>query len=405
MTKKRVLIAITNRSSYNKVKTVIANLPEHIEPELLLGGSVYLYQYGDVGKIIEDDFPDIKKWKVSMMVEGDTNTKMPMSVGVGCLGISTILDNNKYDLIVTVADRFETLATATAASYTNIPLAHIQGGEISGTIDDKVRNAITQLADYHFPATYDAADRVANMKMQDMERIWSFGCPSMDIMISNPIVKRIYTNRAQGYFSYNHFEGMLWKELIPVLSGSINRHGVGPDIDFSKKYIIIMMHPDTTGDTVNDEHMAVVMEALNNFGCQKIIFWNNIDPGGNIIAKNWRMSQHDFWKDKTKYIRHVTADVFGALMINAEMIVGNSSAGIREATFFGTPSVSIGERQKGRDHGINVRYSSFSYSELMHCMEASQSMIIIPNDMYGFGNAGKKIADKVGDIVYERLVG
>lgn len=330
-----------------------------------------------MGKLIEEDFPDLKKWKVSMMVEGDTNTKMPMSVGLGCLTIPTILENNNYSLIVTVADRFETLATATAASYTNIPLAHIQGGEVSGTIDDKVRNAITQLADYHFPATCDAADRVANMKMQDMERIWAFGCPSMDLMSKPATLKQC--------------------------AAFVNQHGIGDSFTPSP-YLIVMMHPDTTGTPVSEENMSVLCEALNNYGCQKLIFWNNIDPGGDIIAKTWRMSRDNYWKDKVHYIRNVPPEIFAGLLKHARMIIGNSSAGIREATFMGTPSISVGDRQKGREHGRNVEFCDFSYSDLMEKMNYMGRLnVSLKNDMYGDGHAGEKIAGKLEDIVYGAL--
>lgn len=373
---------------------------DRIEVELLLGGSLYLYQYGDVWKIIDEDFPDTKKWKTSLLVEGDCLVKMSKSVGTGLLEISTILDNSRPDLVVSIADRFETMATAVAASYTNIPLAHIQGGEVSGTIDDKVRNAITQLADYHFPATCDAADRIANMKMQDMERIWAYGCPSMDVMLSWGVVRSLYDSKRNGTGCRSALAG-----LNTALHMEINRHGVGDDIDFSRPYIIVMMHPDTTGEQVSDDHMTILQEALNNFGCQKIVFWNNIDPGGSAISKSWRMSQHNYWKDKIRFIRHVPADVFGALLINATMIVGNSSAGIREATFLGTPSISVGERQKGREHGNNVMFSSFCYSDLMSSMNNMRKAAFVPDDMYGDGNAGFKIANQLEDIVNGRCLG
>ena len=376
MPRKKVLIAITNRSSYNKVKTVIQNLLGRVEVELLLGGSLYLYQYGSVGKIIEDDFPDIRKWKTSLLVEGDCLAKMPKSVGTGLLEISTILENSTPNLVISVADRFETMATAVAASYTNIPLAHIQGGEISGTIDDKVRNAITQLSDYHFPATCDAADRIANMKMRDMERIWAHGCPSMDLMSYPASLKDCATY--------------------------LNLHGVGDEF-VVKPYIIVMMHPDTTGEPVNEEHMAVLCEALNNYGCQKVIFWNNIDPGGGVISKTWRMTREGFWKDRVRYIRHVPPNVFAGLMKNARMIVGNSSAGIREASFIPTPSVSVGTRQAGREHGDSVVFCTFSYSDIMYNMNLMERNAYLKNDIYGDGHAGEKIANQIEEIVYGRL--
>ncbi|KKL67712.1 hypothetical protein LCGC14_2132210 [marine sediment metagenome] len=181
---KTIIIAITNRSSYNKVKTVIEYLltKDDIQLYIMLGGSVLLYKYGSVGNLIGEDFPSVPILNISLAVEGDSLDKMSKTVGLGVIEISTIFSTVKPDFVVTVADRFETLATAIAASYANIPLIHLQGGETTGSIDNKVRNAITQLADYHFTATELSAYRVSLMKMNGFTRVYPWGCPSMDLL-------------------------------------------------------------------------------------------------------------------------------------------------------------------------------------------------------------------------------
>jgi UDP-hydrolysing UDP-N-acetyl-D-glucosamine 2-epimerase len=366
--RKKLIVAVTNRSSYNKIKTVLKNLPDFIEPVLALGNSIYFYRYGYAYQNIKQDFPDIKIIKSSMSVEGDTLVKMPQSVGVGLLELANVFDNEKPDMVVTIADRYETTATAISASFMNIPLAHLQGGEISGTVDDDVRNLITQLATYHFPATNDAADRIMQMKGKDHDKIWAFGCPSMDLL-----------------------------KMTNTDPDDVNKHGHGDEIDTSDQYILVMLHPDTKGSLIDVE---MVMDVLNEFPAQKIIFWPNIDPSNDKIAKVWRMKQEGYWKSPVRYVRHLDHELFGDLLINSDCIIGNSSAGIREATFTGTPSITIGDRQNGRECGVNVMHVPFNSISITNALiEQLCHGSYYSNTMYGTGNAGKLIAFKIGELI------
>jgi len=333
-----------------------------------------LYKYGYAIDNIVQDFPDIRIFKTSLAVEGDDLVKMPKTVGLGIVELSTIFDNENPDMIMTVADRYETLATAIAASYVNIPLVHLQGGEISGTIDDKVRNAITQLADYHFPATADAADRILQMKQKDHARIWAMGCPSMDLLSS------LVPN---------------WKSI----QDEVNRHGDGDKIEIYGDFFIIMLHPDTKGDPVTGEQVNMVFDVLNEFDEQKIVMWPNIDPGSDKIAKAWRMIKELNWDSNVRYIRHLDSAVFSALMCQCCCIIGNSSAGIREATFLGIPSVSIGDRQEGRECGRNVSHVPFDRVILKQAITRQRKRYYQRDTMYGDGHAGEKIAKQLGKIL------
>ncbi len=352
------------------MKTICKSLPASVELRLVLGNSIYFYRYGYAYKNIKQDFPDIPIYKVTMAAEGDSLMKMPQSVGMGCLEIPPILEKEKPDMVLTVADRYETTATAISASFMNIPLAHLQGGEISGTVDDDVRNLISQIATYHFPATDDAADRILQMKPKDHAKIWNMGCPSMDLI------------RA-GHLDQHFFN-------------AVNQHGHGDHIDISEPYIIVMLHPDTKGSFIDVE---MVTQVLNQIPVQKVIFWPNIDPSNDRIAKAWRMTQEKFWKNPVRYVRHLDQELFGHLLIMADCIVGNSSAGIREATYTGTPSVTIGDRQKDRECGLNVLRVPFCEKAIKEAVIKQLDSSYVPNSMYGDGHAGEKIAKKLGEIL------
>ena len=374
--KKKLAIVITNRSSYNRVKTIIRNLPAGIVPCLILGSSVFLYKYGNVIDNIKNDFPDIERFRINMAVEGDTVGKMPKTVGVGVIEIATLLELLRPDAVITIADRFETMATAIAASYMNIPLIHIQGGETSGTIDDKVRDAITQLSDYHFPATATAAINVSAMNKHALLRVntFNYGCPSMDLL-----------SRAG--------------RLLPSELGCmVNKRGTGQRLDFNEKFIIVMLHPDTV-KPITSSQMDVFIDILSTVDIQKVIFWNNIDPGGEQIAKAYRESKLGSAGCPTRFIRHIDPGDFGTLLSETSCIIGNSSSGIREATYMGTPSLSVGSRQDGRVGGENITRCGFDHYDLLFFLNQQLKSKYEQSNLFGVGNAGKLIASKIWEIL------
>ncbi len=373
----KLVIAITNRSSYGKIKTVIQYLSKFcpsIDIKLLVGGSLFFYKYGRVIDNIRIDFPLIPTYEVSMAVEGDDANKMSKSVGLGILGIAAILDYLKPDAVVTIADRFETMATAIVASYNNIPLIHIQGGEITGTIDDKVRNAITQLSDYHFAATTEAGIRIRTMKPYDSKNIYGYGCPSLDLM-TNP------SNSVE----------------------SVNDHGTGDMINFCDPYIIVMFHPDTKFIDTSIEWAAHIAETVKDMEIQKIVFWNNIDAGGDRISKIWRQMgiENSEYGYPIRFVKHIEPEDFALLLAKARCIVGNSSAGIRESSFLGTPSVDIGKRQIGREKSENVRTLTFlsGKAELRNAILDQMTATYKPSHLYGKGDAGVRIGRAIQNIL------
>jgi len=398
---KKLLIAVTNRSSYNKIKPIVRNLPSNVTPLFLLGGGVLLYRFGGIEHLIEKDFPDVDIHRVHLAVEGDDLGKMGKTVGLGIIEVSTLLDIVRPDAVLVCADRFETLAISVSASYKNIRLIHLQGGEDTGTIDDKVRNANTMLSDIHFPATYKAGDKLVkmlgwtNFDEGGKDRIFVFGCPSMDTLMTDQHVRVIRTQeREQGRVIDTDGN---WEEIYNRSNVAINSKGTGAHIDTKNPFVIVMLHGDTT-DPHFIRNMHNLTDALEMIPQQKVIFWNNIDPKGDQIAKMWRGYSNSSLGDK-RFVRHIEPEDFACLLLASDCIIGNSSTGIREASFLGVPSVNIGDRQHGREHGCNVTTVPFDKHEIYGAITRVAGKAYTPSNLYGDGNAGWNIANRIAKCI------
>jgi len=399
---KKLLISVTNRSSYNKVKTIVSNLPPDIKVTFLLGNSINLYRYGGIGDRIKADFPQAKQLRIHLAVEGDDLHKMSKTVGMGILEVATILDNQHFDAVLTVADRFETMAIAIASAYANIPLIHLQGGETTGTIDNKVRHAISQLADIHFPATKQSGIRLSQTIIS--KDIYPYGCPSMDLLIADERVRalRDWASETECPFPEHAYD-----DLVDDTTKLVNSTGAGGNINTGKPFLIVMFHGDTTDDNFID-HIYQLRDALNYIGMQEVVFWNNIDPKGDSIAKMWRERQilRRDHKQQVRYIRHLAPEEFGGLLMLSSCIVGNSSTGVRESSFLGVPSVNIGDRQHNREHGENcfsvTLYKRDIVDGVNYNIMQKQDGYIRPIDMYGDGQTGNRIAQEIANVLRHR---
>jgi UDP-hydrolysing UDP-N-acetyl-D-glucosamine 2-epimerase len=268
--------------------------------------------------------------------------------------------------VVTVADRYETIATAIAASYMNIPLAHTQGGEVSGSIDESVRHAVTKLAHLHFPATELSARRVIAMG-EDPASVFNVGCPSIDLVAQTDLG---LPRDALAYFG-----------------------GVGARIDPDKPYLLMMQHPVTTEYGHGLEQINATLEAVAAQDMQALVFWPNIDAGSAQVAKGLRLFREKGLAHGFHFFRNLPPEIFIKLMAHCACMVGNSSAALREGAFLGVPAVTVGTRQQNRETGRNVVRSSHDVGEIA---AAIRSQIAHgpyePDHLFGDGSAGAKIA-------------
>ena len=370
MNKRKIAVVITARPSYSRVKTVLIAIQNHpqLELQLIISASALLDRYGSAVNFIEKDGFCISA-KVFNVLEGENLTAAAKTTGIGILELSTVFDNLKPDIVVTVADRFETMATAIAASYMNIPLAHIQGGEVTGNIDEKVRHAITKLADYHFVASDSAKERVIKLG-EHPEFVFNTGCPSIDIASE---ISKIEGLNFDPYQKYG---------------------GVGAKPDLSDGYLVVMQHPVTTEYQNSRKHIEETLEAVKKLNLPTLWFWPNVDAGADGTSTGIRAFREHHQLNNVHFFKNMEGGDFLILLNNALALIGNSSVGIRECAYLGVPVINIGSRQNKRDRGNNVIDVDYNKNAIG---EAIQSIItqgkFETSVVYGGGHAGSTIAD------------
>ncbi len=327
---KKICVVITNRAHYARGKLVLKAINEHpeLELQLIVAGSALIDKYGNIMTKIEEDGFKINK-KITMLLEGGTPTAMAKTTGVGLLEFSTAFENLEPDIVLIRGDRYEILAPAIAASYLNIPLAHIEGGDVTGTIDESVRHAVTKLAHLHFATNELSKERI--LKMGEIpENIYNVGSPDAEFLNSQDL-------------TFNPNE--IWKgETI----------GVGERPDLSKEYLIIIQHPVTTEHKKSKEQTEETIKAIHELKMPTIWIWPNVDAGTDELSKAVRVYRENTEQNHIQFVRFLDPTLFAKLLKNAACIVGNSSAGIKESSFLGTPAVNIGTRQQGRLKDKNV---------------------------------------------------
>jgi UDP-hydrolysing UDP-N-acetyl-D-glucosamine 2-epimerase len=370
MTKRKVCVVITARPSYSRIKTALKAIVEHpdLELQLVVAASALLDRYGTAVNYIEKDGFKISA-RVYNVLEGENLTSMAKTTGLGMMELSTVFDNLKPDMVVTVADRFETLSTAVAAAYMNIPLVHVQGGEVSGNIDEKVRHAITKLADLHLVSSPQAQERVIRMG-EEPASVHMTGCPSIDI------ASEVLADPALDFDPFKKYGG------------------VGENIDISNGYLVVMQHPVTTEYEQSRQHTLETIHAIHELDLPTFWFWPNVDAGADGVSSAIRQFRELQDPQNIHFFKNMAPNDFLKLLYNSKCLIGNSSVGIRECAFLGVPVVNIGSRQGGRDRGQNVIDVDYNKEEIKAAIKKHIESGRLGSDLiYGDGTAGKQIAD------------
>jgi UDP-hydrolysing UDP-N-acetyl-D-glucosamine 2-epimerase len=367
---RKVCVVVTARPSYSRIKTALQAIQAHpdLELQLVVAASALLGRYGTaIDFISADGFKPAAR--VHMVLEGEHLAAMAKTTGIGLMELTTVFDNLQPDVVVSVADRFETIATAIAASYMNIPLAHVQGGEVTGSIDEKVRHAVTKLSDLHFVASKKAAERVIRMG-ECAETVHVTGCPSIDL--AAPLLQ----DKSLNFDPFKKYGG------------------VGSGMDISKGYLVVMQHPVTTEYEQAREHVNETLEAVHELGLPTLWFWPNVDAGSDGTSTGVRHFREQVKPDQMHFFKNMEGTDFLRLLCNSKCLVGNSSVGVRECSYLGVPVVNIGSRQTGRDRGANVIDVDYDRQEIIGGIEKHLSNGTYPSDpMYGDGHAGERIAE------------
>jgi UDP-hydrolysing UDP-N-acetyl-D-glucosamine 2-epimerase len=366
--RRKVCVVVASRANYARIKTVLGAVNDHpdLELQVIAGASAVLERFGNAVDVMSEDgfAPDAT---IRFIIEGETPATMAKSTGLGLLELPTVFELLKPDVVVTVADRFETIATAIAASYMNIPVAHTQGGEVSGSIDESVRHAVTKLSHLHFPATELAARRVIAMG-ENPSTVFNVGCPSIDLVVNTEIGLR--------RDALSHFGG------------------VGYSIDPEKPFVLMMQHAVTTEYEDALEQINATIHAVASVGFQALVFWPNVDAGSDQVAKGLRVFRESGNTTGFHFFRNLPPDVFVRLMAHCACMVGNSSAALREGAYLGVPAVTVGTRQQNRERGRNVVEVEHDSDQIA---DAIRDQIAHgpydPSLLFGDGTAGRRVAE------------
>lgn len=370
MRQRNVCVVVTARPSYSRIRSAIRAIDDHsgLRLQLVVAASALLERYGQVTDCIEQDGFEVQA-QVYTVVEGETPLTMAKTTGLGLIELATTFDNLKPDIVVTVADRYETISTAISAAYMNIAVAHVQGGEVTGSIDEKVRHAITKLSTLHFVSTELAAERVIRMG-EDPSCVFVTGCPSIDLaadVLAGPELTR---------------------DIFDEYGG------VGSRLDLSSGYVVCIQHPVTTEYEEARRQVLETLHAVADLGVPVLWFWPNVDAGSDGTSKGIRMFRESHGGLPMHFFRNMAPDDFVRLVYNSACLVGNSSMGIRESAYLGTAAVNVGSRQRGRERGGNVIDVPCERDAIRDACRHQMSVGRYPSDtLYGDGKAGERIAN------------
>jgi len=367
---RKICVVVGSRANYSSIKSAMQAIQNHpdLQLQVVAGASALLDRYGAVVDLVKADGFDVDATSY-MIVEGENPVTMAKSTGLGLIELPTVFERLQPDIVLTVGDRFETMATTLAATYMNIPLAHTMGGEVSGTIDESIRHAVTKFAHIHFPASSDARDRIIRLGERP-EDVHLVGCPRIDLIAD------------------------LLEKDRNGLGPNLFKEGVGGVFDLEQPFLMLSQHPVTTEFGDGERQIHETLMAVREVDLPTIALWPNADAGAEDIARGMRKFREHFDDSKVHFFKNLPTSVYIALMRRTACLIGNSSSAIREGAFIGTPAVNIGTRQAMRQRGGNIMDVDYDREEIADAITQQLNKGHYETDpIYGDGHAGERIAD------------
>jgi UDP-hydrolysing UDP-N-acetyl-D-glucosamine 2-epimerase len=371
---KNICVALTNRTNYSKLKTVLRELRKYssVQCQIVLSSTILLERYGNGYEDLHRDGFEIDK-RIDCVLMNDSHEAMAKTIGLSVVEHATYFGWRKPEMLIIVGDRFDMLAPAIAASMMNIPIAHIQGGELSGTIDNVIRNVITRFASLHFTATYTSTRNLISYGVSQ-NSVFDYGCPAVEYVSQIDVGDHFDKKRL----------GKDFKREIDIRPG--------------EKYFLVMIHPDTTNQ--RDVNMDEVLKVVASFGLKAFIFYPNVDAHNSAIVSSIARYINN---DNFYMIRHMPLEGFVHTMAHCSCMISNSSAGIREAGSFGVPVVNIGYRQAERERNKNVIDIGHRYEELRSTVEKYLDYRFEKENIYFKSSCSNQIAAKIMQFIGEEV--
>lgn len=379
--KRKVCVFIGSRSNYSSCKSIMTAIKAH--PDLVLqtvlGGPAISNRFGNIESLVREDGFEIDS-KFYMLVEGENPTTMAKSTGLGMVEFSMVLNNLKPDIVLVVGDRFDVMAPTVTASFMNILVAHTMGGEVSGTIDESIRHAITKMAHIHFPANEDARQRIIKMG-ENPDMVFNVGCPRIDLVKEYLEDHRNGSRIDQAYFFGTY-------------------KGIGGQFDLEKEsFLLVSQHPVTTDYGKNRKYIEETLYALKELNMPAIMIWPNADAGSDEVSKGIRHFREIHRPEWLHLFINLPISVYVKLMDLCACMVGNSSSSIREGAFIGVGAVNIGNRQQKRIRGQNVVDVDYDRERIVEAVKTLiKSKKLESEPIYGTGNSGAKIAKILAEL-------
>lgn len=345
-----------------------------LELQILLGASAVLDRYGNVQKLILDDGfkPNFVFYNI---LEGQSPVLMAKSTGLGLIDASMVFENLKPDMLIVVGDRFEMMSVTLAAAYMNITIIHTMGGEVTGTIDESIRHAITKFAHIHFPANEDSRQRIIRLG-EDPKFVFNVGCPRIDL-VSEELKNNSY---------------QVLKNLFE------ENNGVGESFSLEQPFLLVSQHAVTTEFGDARWQINQTLQALRELAMPAIMLWPNADAGGDDISRGIRIFRENNNIKSLYLFKNLPTNIYIHLMNTTACLVGNSSSGVREGAFIGTPVVNIGTRQNKRLRGLNVEQVEYNSDEILAGIKKQLNHgKYEKSNIYGNGKAGTKIAEIIAN--------
>ena len=367
----KITAVLVDRANYGRLKPVleIMHNDADINLNLICTGTMLLDRFGMAVDLVKKDGFNVTE-EIYIELEGSVPSTMAKSIGLAVIELSNAFQRQSPDFVLLIGDRSEALGAAIATVYQNYCLIHIQGGEITGSIDESSRHAITKLAHYHFPSTKQAGKNIIQMGEQK-ETVFSYGCPSVDIV------------------------SKIRKYPAPT---SLSK-GVGPGLNFAKEYLLVLFHPVTTEYSSSEKQMEEILSAIKELNMQTLLIWPNIDAGSDGVSKAIRRFREYNHSTLLHAYKNFEPEEYIPLLDNAVCAIGNSSSFLRDASFLGTPIVLVGSRQDGREHSGAVMRAEANRDEVVKKVKAQLDHgRYEESELYGQEGVSKKIVERIKNL-------